>query len=81
MATSPKPDATNRPMSARLACGCQVGFRPGVEGSPVSVVVERKSASCGMPIHVAGLAVYDHREAIRPPTRVASHVHSDHEES
>ena len=27
---------------ARLACGCRIGFRDGVEGSPVTVVVDRE---------------------------------------
>ena len=27
---------------ARLACGCRIGFREGVEGSPVTVVVDEK---------------------------------------
>ena len=27
---------------ARLACGCRVGFRSGVEGSPVTVVIDEK---------------------------------------
>ena len=29
---------------ARLACGCRLAFREGVEGSPVAVVVEEKGA-------------------------------------
>lgn len=70
-----------QPLGARLACGCAVIFRVGVEGSPVSVVVDRKAPSCTMALHVAGLPVYDHREAIRPSTRVAAPVHSDYEES
>jgi hypothetical protein len=28
---------------ARLACGCRVAFRDGVEGSPVTVVVDVKA--------------------------------------
>ena len=28
---------------ARLACGCRITFREGVEGSPVTVVVDEKS--------------------------------------
>lgn len=68
-------------LTARLACGCQVGFRSGVEGSPVAVVVELKSAACQVSIHVPGLAVYDHREAIRPSTRPGPLAQSDYEES
>jgi hypothetical protein len=66
---------------ARLACGCQVGFRTGVEGSPVTVVIDRKSRTCTVALHVAGLPVYDHREALRPSTRVGPVVQSDYEES
>jgi hypothetical protein len=68
-------------MTAKLACGCQVGFRAGVEGSPVAVVLDRKAATCTMAIHVAGLPIYDHREALRPSTRLTPPVHPDYEES
>lgn len=54
---------------ARLACGCRLAFREGVEGSPVTVIVDQKAASCTMPLHVRDLPVYDFREALRPPTR------------
>ena len=54
---------------ARLSCGCQVGFKPGVEGSPVTVVVEEKAAGCPNAIHVQSLPVFDFREALRPATR------------
>ena len=36
---------------ARLACGCRVGFREGVEGSPVTVVVDQKGP--GLPADAA----------------------------
>lgn len=68
------------PRSARLACGCRVTFKTGVEGSPVVVVVADKAAGCALPIHVAGLAVHDHREALRPSTRFAPLSHPDYEE-
>jgi hypothetical protein len=55
---------------ARLACGCRLAFRAGVEGSPVIVVVEDKSASCTMPLHVRDLPIFDYREALRPSTRL-----------
>ena len=54
---------------ARLACGCRLAFREGVEGSPVTVVVDEKGAGCVMALHVRDLPVYDYREALRPPTR------------
>jgi hypothetical protein len=54
---------------ARLACGCRVAFREGVEGSPVTVVVDEKAPGCVMALHVQHLPVYDYREALRPPTR------------
>ncbi|MEO8484114.1 MAG: hypothetical protein ABI634_18020 [Acidobacteriota bacterium] len=68
-------------MTATLGCGCTVGFRPGVEGSPVAVMLVSKAAGCGVTIHVAGLPIHDHREALRPSTRFTPSVHSDYEES
>jgi hypothetical protein len=64
-----------------LACGCELGFREGVEGSPVTVVVRRKASGCPSSLHVAGLPVYDHREALRPATRPIPQVQSDYEEN
>lgn len=54
---------------ARLACGCRLAFRDGVEGSPVTVVIDVKAPACVMALHVQHLPVYDYREALRPPTR------------
>lgn len=71
----------SEPMTARLACGCILGFRSGVEGSPVTVVLSRKADGCSMSIHVTGLPVYDHREALRPSTRLLPPQHTDYEES
>ena len=68
-------------LMARLSCGCEVGFEPGVEGSPVTVVVRRKAPSCQLSIHAAGLPLYDHREALRPATRPIAQVQPDFEES
>jgi hypothetical protein len=70
----------NSPVRARLACGCQLGFRQGVEGSPVTIVIAVKSAACRVPIHVAGLPVYDHREALRPSSRLGVRIQPDFEE-
>ena len=66
--------------SATLACGCRLAFRTGVEGSPVTVMVDRKSDSCLIASHVSGLPVYDHREALRPPTRFGPKIQPDFEE-
>ena len=65
---------------ARLACGCQLAFREGVEGSPVTVVIETKGAHCVIPIHVRDLPVYDFREALRPPTRFLPIEEEEYEE-
>jgi len=65
---------------ARLSCGCRLTFRDGVEGSPVTVVVAEKSTSCTLPIHVAGLPLYDYREALRPPTRALPPIEEEFEE-
>ena len=65
---------------ARLSCGCRLTFRDGVEGSPVTVVVTEKSTSYTLPIHVAGLPLYDYREALRPPTRALPPIEEEFEE-
>jgi hypothetical protein len=65
---------------ARLSCGCRVAFREGVEGSPVTVVIAEKSTACTLPIHVAGLPLYDYREALRPPTRALPPIEEEFEE-
>ena len=64
----------------RLACGCRIAFREGVEGSPVTVVIDEKSAGCGMTIHVRDLPLYDYREALRPPTRFLPLEEEEYEE-
>lgn len=66
--------------AARMACGCVAGFRHGVEGSPITVVITKKAEGCQLAIHVAGLPVFDHREALRPPTRHTMVVQPDFEE-
>jgi hypothetical protein len=65
---------------ARLACGCQLAFRDGVEGSPVTVVVNAKGAGCAISLHVRDLPLYDYREALRPPTRFVSVEEEEYEE-
>ena len=65
---------------ARLACGCRIGFREGVEGSPVTVVVEEKACGCASPLHVRELPIYDHREALRAPTRLLPAEEGEFEE-
>jgi hypothetical protein len=65
---------------ARLACGCRIAFREGVEGSPVTVVVEDKAPGCVMPLHVRNLPIYDFREALRPPTRFLPIEEEEYEE-
>jgi hypothetical protein len=65
---------------ARLACGCRIGFREGVEGSPVTVVVEEKAPVCVMSLHVKDLPVFDYREALRPPTRLGPPEEEEYEE-
>ncbi len=65
---------------ARLACGCRVAFREGVEGSPVTVVIEHKAPGCPHAFHVQALPVFDHREALRPSTRFAPPAEGEYEE-
>ena len=66
---------------ARLACGCRVTFREGIDASPYTVVVADKSATCQMNLHVRDLPIYDYREALRASTRISAHEHEDFEES
>jgi hypothetical protein len=66
-------------LTAQLSCGCRVGFRAGVEGSPVTVIVERKADGCAILAHVGGLPVFDHREALRPSTRLGIRMQPDWE--
>jgi hypothetical protein len=65
---------------ARLACGCLIAFREGVEGSPVTVVVESKGPGCVMSLHVRNLPLFDYREALRPPTRLGAAEEEEYEE-
>jgi hypothetical protein len=76
-----KPSPVDAPTTARLGCGCTVAFRTGVEGSPVTIVLARKAEACSIPIHVGGLPLYDHREALRPATRVPLPPQADVDES
>ena len=69
-----------REFSARLACGCQLAFAAGSDGSPVTVVVQRKADTCTRPLHVAGMPVHDHRSALRPPTRFGPTLQPDYED-
>jgi hypothetical protein len=65
---------------ARLACGCRITFREGVEGSPVTVVVDQKSPACTLALHVRDLPLYDYREALRPSTRLGPPEEEEFEE-
>jgi hypothetical protein len=64
-----RPPSSTGPSTARLSCGCLLAFRPGVEGSPITVVLQRKGDGCPLADHVGGLPLFDHREALRPATR------------
>ena len=65
---------------AHLACGCRISFREGVEGSPVTVVIDQKAAACTTHLHVTGLPLYDYREALRPSTRIGPPIDEEYEE-
>jgi len=73
--------------TARLACGCRVRFEetvpaPGTRpSSPITVFLDRKADTCTLALHVAGMALYDHRSALRPSTRLAPQVQPDYEEN
>jgi len=65
---------------ARLACGCRLVCRAGVEGSPITVVVDEKSPTCAISLHVRDLPIYDYREALRPSTRLGPPEEEEFEE-
>ena len=65
---------------ARLACGCRVAFREGLDGSPYTVFVADKAPACQINLHVRNLPIYDYREALRPSTRISPAEHEDFEE-
>lgn len=73
--------------TAQLACGCRVRFEDaaptsgGRPGSPITVFLDRKADTCTLSLHVAGMALYDHRSALRPSTRLAPQVQPDYEEN
>ena len=54
--------------------------RDGVEGSPVTVVVDQKSPACLLSLHVRDLPIYDYREALRPSTRLGPPEEEEFEE-
>ncbi len=65
---------------ARLACGCRVTFRDGLDASRYTVVVADKAPTCQIHLHVRDLPIYDYREALRPSTRISPSEHEDFEE-
>ena len=65
---------------ARLACGCRLSFRAGVDGARFTVLIDQKAPGCPLTWHVADLPLYDHREALRPPTRVTPPEEGEFEE-
>jgi hypothetical protein len=65
---------------ARLACGCRLVFRAGVEGSPITVIVDEKAPTCAIALHVRDLPIYDYREALRPSTRLGPPEEEEFEE-
>jgi hypothetical protein len=65
---------------ARLACGCGITFREGVEGSPVTVIVSTKSPGCPLTLHVQDLPLFDYRESLRPSTRLGPAEEEEYEE-
>ena len=55
-------------------------FRAGVEGSPVTVIVDEKAPACPISLHVRDLPIYDFREALRPSTRLGPPEEEEFEE-
>jgi hypothetical protein len=67
-------------ISAELSCGCRLSFCEGVDGSPVTVVIDQKAPGCVLTLHVAGMPIFDYREALRPSTRISSVEEEGYEE-
>ena len=67
--------------TARLACGCRLSFQGGQPDGQATVVLERKSETCTIPMHVGGMALYDHHPTNRPATRVTPPQQPDYEDS
>jgi len=65
---------------ARLACGCRLVFRAGVEGSPITVIVDEKAPTCALALHVRDMPIYDYREALRASTRLGPPEEEEYEE-
>ena len=65
---------------ARLSCGCRLAFRGGVQGSPVTVIVDTKAPGCALTMQVQQMPIYDYREALRPPTRLGLRAEGEYEE-
>ena len=40
----------------------------------MTVVLDRKSSTCKISLHVGGMAIYDYREALRPSNRLVLHL-------
>jgi hypothetical protein len=65
---------------ARLSCGCRLSFREGVDGTRLTVMVDRKSPGCAIMLHVQDAPLFDYREALRPSTRLGSAEEEEYEE-
>jgi hypothetical protein len=68
-------------LTARLACGCRLAFQGGRPDGQATVVLDRKSETCTIAIHVGGMPLYDHHPAMRPATRVSPPTQPDYEDS
>jgi hypothetical protein len=66
--------------NARLACGCRLSFQGGHPEGQATVVLDRKSETCTISIHVGGMVLYDHHPAMRPITRMPPPPQADYED-
>ena len=55
-------------------------FREGVEGSPVTIVVDLKSPGCPSRSTCRIFPLYDYRESLRPSTRLGPPEEEEFEE-
>ena len=68
-------------LTARLACGCRLSFQGGQPDGQATVVLDRKSETCTIALHVGGMPLYDHHPAMRPMTRVSPQPQPDYEDN
>ena len=66
---------------ARLACGCRSASAKAWRAAPSPSSSKRSPRAASLTLHVRDLPLFDHREALRVPTRLLPPIEEDYEES